>query len=179
MSIDRFKEFIVFMILFYSNILHFIFGNKVVDFLLIQTNLITNHLEEIKLSLKNFTNLGIFLFTTPFRLIKHLNKTLELIFNFFKKCYTIILHKLTNYHIVIICENIKEHFLNNWNSVDNFKDRLKLLSGYSIKILLNVFLPLADFVTDVCFVVKLISDDHYDIWFTIASGTYLNKVFTI
>ena len=80
---------------------------------------------------------------------------------------------------MIICENIKEHFLNNWNSVDNFKDRLKLLSGYSIKILLNVFFPLADFVTDVCFVVKLISDDHYDIWFTIASGTYLNKVFTI
>ena len=80
---------------------------------------------------------------------------------------------------MIICENIKEHFLNNWNSVDNFKDRLKLLSGYSIKILLNVFLPLADCVTDVCFVVKLISDDHYDIWFTIASGTYLNKVFTI
>ena len=131
MSIDRFKEFIVFMILFYSNILRFIFENKVVDFLLIQTNLITNHLENIEVSLKNFTNLGIFM------LLNDLNKTLELILNFFKRCYTIILHKLTNYHIVIICENIKEHFLNNWNSVDNFKDRLKLLSGYSIKILLN------------------------------------------
>ena len=56
--------------------------------------------------------------------------------------------------IILGTETISELF-NQLNSTNNLKEKVKLLTGYSLKFVLNVLLPLADVITDIHFVVKM------------------------
>ncbi len=63
-----------------------------------------------------------------------------------------------------------EKFLNDWNSAPTKFGKSKIFCDYGLKLLLNVILPLADFVTDVYFAISVYGDND---WFFEWSGIFL------
>ncbi len=63
-----------------------------------------------------------------------------------------------------------EKFLNDWNSATTKFGKTKILCDYGLKLLLNVILPLADFITDIYFAADVYGESD---WIFEWSGIFL------
>ena len=70
--------------------------------------------------------------------------------------------------IIQVVKKFKDTLKSDLNSVNSRFKKVKILTGYGIKLVLNLFLPLTDFVTDLCFVSSIYGDNLF-----IASGIYI------
>ena len=70
--------------------------------------------------------------------------------------------------IIQVVKKFKDTLKSDLNSVNSRFKKVKILTGYGIKLVLNVFLPLTDFVTDLCFVSSIYGDNLF-----FASGIYI------
>ena len=70
--------------------------------------------------------------------------------------------------IIQVVKKFKDTLKSDLNSVNSRFKKVKILTGYGIKLVLNVFLPLTDFVTDLWFVSSIYGDNLF-----FASGIYI------